>query len=256
MPEGHILHRLAGELKELVGRPLHASSPQGRFAAAARLDGRPLETAEATGKHLLLGLAPGTVHVHLGMQGKFLRLAPPPPPRPQVRLRLATDAVAWDLIAPARCELLAGEDVDALIAGLGPDPLRPEADAERAWENVRRFGGPVGAALLDQSVMAGVGNVFRAEALFATGIAPDRPASELSRREFDALWRTLQSMMRRGVGEGRIVTVERPAGSGDHLPEAEARHVYKQSRCRRCAAPVTVSSVGRRTAYACLRCQV
>jgi endonuclease-8 len=255
VPEGHILHRLARDLGELRGPPLHVSSPQERFAAG-RLDGCPLEEAEAYGKHLLLRFEPGTVHVHLGMQGKFLRLAPPPPPRPQVRLRLASEAVAWDLIAPARCELLDGEGVDALVAGLGPDPLRSEADPELAWQNVRRFPGAIGAALLDQSVLAGVGNVFRAEALFAVGIAPGRPASDLTRPEFDALWRTLQSMMRRAVEEGRIVTVDRPEDpDAGPLPESEARHVYKQSRCRRCATPVTVSSVGQLTAYACPRCQ-
>lgn len=169
MPEGHILHRLARGLDELRGPPLRVSSPQGRFPGAGLLDGSRLSTAEAYGKHLLLHFRPGAVHVHLGMQGKFLRLAPPPPPRPQVRLRLATAAVAWDLIAPARCELLDDGRVAALLAGLGPDPLRADA-------------GP--------------------------------------------------------------------------LPESEARHVYRQSRCRRCATPVDVTSIGRRTAYACPRCQV
>jgi endonuclease-8 len=257
MPEGHIVHRLARDLRELVGSQVHASSPQGRFAAAVLLDGHRLEATDACGKHLLLGFVAGVVHVHLGMQGKFLRLAPPPPPRPQVRLRLATDAVAWDLIAPATCDLLTDGAVAELVAALGPDPLRADADAEQAWEHLRRHPGPIGAALLDQSVLAGVGNVFRAEALFAIGVAPTRPAAELTRAEFDALWTTLRSMMERAVQDGRIITVEAaPGHERSELAEGDARHVYKQRRCRRCATPVEVSDVGRRPAYACPRFQV
>jgi endonuclease-8 len=190
------------------------------------------------------------------MQGKFLRLAQPPSPRSQVRLRLATDVVAWDLIAPATCELLDDGRVAALVGGLGPDPLRPDAEPDRAWEGLRCHPGPVGAALLDQSVIAGVGNVFRAEALFATGIAPTRPTDELGRTEFDALWRTLRSMMQWAVDEGRIITVEtEPERARNEVSEDEGRHVYRQARCRRCGTPVTVSDVGRRSAYACPRCR-
>ncbi len=250
MPEGHILHRLARDLRALQGHSVAASSPQGRFPAADLLDGHRLEEASAHGKHLFLRFRPGVVHVHLGIQGKFLRLELPPPPRPQVRLRLATPAVAWDLIAPARCELLGDDGVAGLLAGLGPDPLRPEADPEVAWQRLPRHGRPVGAALLDQSVIAGVGNVFRAEALHLTGVAPDRPVGELSRTEFDALWQTLRSIMKAAVDEGRIVTVDTPG-----VAEADGRYVYKQGRCRRCATPVAVASIGGREAYWCPRCQ-
>ena len=257
MPEGHILHRLARNLGELTATPLSVSSPQGRFGEAARLNGTCMQAVEAYGKHLFLHFEPGAVHVHLGMQGKFLRLSPPSPPRPQVRLRLATGAVAWDLIAPSRCELLTDAALDEVVGRLGPDPLRPDADPDRVWERLHRYPGPVGAALLDQSVLAGVGNVFRAEALFAAGISPARPAQQLDRRDFDTLWQTLRSMMQRAVEEGRIITAE-PGNGGDRkrLREDEGRHVYKQSRCRRCTTPVEVSSLGRRTSYACPRCQV
>ena len=256
MPEGHTLHRLARDLGELVGPRLQASSPQGRFPAAERVDGRTMESAEAYGKHLLLGFPAGAVHVHLGMQGRFARLAPPGPPRPQVRLRLATEAVAWDLFAPSCCELLPFEAVTALVARLGPDPLRADAKPELVWDALQRFAGPVGAALLDQSVLAGVGNVFRAEALHAVGIAPTRPAAEVTRTEFERLWRSLESMMARAVDEGRIITVDPPPGRRpEELAESEGRHVYKQSRCRTCGSPVGTATVGGRMAYACPACQ-
>jgi endonuclease VIII len=255
MPEGHLYHRLARDLGELASQALAASSPQGRFTeGAARIDGTRLEVAEAYGKHLLVRFAGGrTVHVHLGMRGKLLRSPDVSrPPRPQVRLRLAGGDAAWDLIAPATCELLDDAGVAHLLGRLGPDPLREDADPERAWANLQAAPGAVGAALLDQSVIAGIGNVFRAEALFACGLHPGRPAASLPRTEFDRLWATVRAMMARAVEDGRIVTVDPPAGrSRAEIPQDEARYVYKQACCRRCGAPVVSWSLGGRIAYAC-----
>jgi endonuclease VIII len=106
--------------------------------------------------------------------------------------------------------------------------------------------------LLDQSAIAGIGNVFRAEALFACGLHPSRPAASLPRAEFDRLWATVHEMMGRAVTDGRIVTVDPPAGrSRTEIPENQARYVYKQACCRRCGAPVVSWILGGRTAYAC-----
>jgi endonuclease-8 len=215
MPEGHLYHRLARDLGELASQALAASSPQGRFAeGAARIDGTRLEVAEAYGKQLLMRFAGGrTVHVHLGMCGKLLGVVDPSRP---------------------------------------PRPLREDADPERAWTSLRAAPGALGAALLDQAVIAGIGNVFRAEALFACGQHPSRPAASLTRAEFDRLWATVCAMMGRAVDDGRIVTVDPPAGrSRTEIPEDEARYVYKQACCRRCGAPVVSWILGGRTAYAC-----
>ena len=259
MPEGHTIHGLARAMVELVGRDVSASSPQGRFAAA-QVDGAQVSGIEAYGKHLLIDTAgPGatgeaTVHVHLGMRGKWLRFAPVTGPGlPQVRLRLATPDVAWDLIAPSACDLFGPEQRSALIARLGPDPLRPDADVEQARRNIAAFGGPIGAALLDQAVLAGVGNVFRAEVLHACRIAPDRPAGAVSDAEFDQLWTTLTAMMTTAVDEGRIITVD--ADDRLAVPEDQSRRVYKQQACYDCGTPVVTSTVGGRTSYACPRCQ-
>ena len=255
MPEGHLLHRLARDLGEVVGHQLTASSPQGKFAdGAALIDGVRLVKVEAYGKHLLERFAGGaTVHVHLGMRGKLLRSPDPSrPPLPQVRLRLASADAAWDLIAPSTCELLHDAGVAGLVARLGPDPLRDDADPERAWASLQATPGALGAALLDQSVIAGIGNVFRSEALFACGLHPARPAASLTRAEFDRLWPTVRAMMRRAVDDGRIVTVDPPAGQArTEVPEDEARYVYRQECCRRCGAAVESWTLGGRTAYAC-----
>jgi endonuclease VIII len=256
MPEGHVLHRLARDLGALAGQPLAASSPQGRFArGAALIDGVRLDAVEAYGKHLLERFAGGlTVHVHLGMAGKLLRFPDPSRlPLPQVRLRLAGDGAAWDLIAPSTCELLDDAGVGRLIARLGPDPLRDDADPDRAWARLHASSAALGAALLDQSRIAGIGNVFRAEALFACGLHPARPAASLTRAEFDRLWATVRAMMRRSVDDGHLVTVDWLAGQAStaEVPEVVPRYVYKQERCRRCGAAVESWTLGGRTAYAC-----
>ena len=197
------------------------------------------------------------MHVHLGMRGKWLRFSPVTGPGlKQVRLRLATPDVAWDLIAPSTCELLDRAGVDALVRTLGPDPLRPDADADEARRRLQAYPGTVGAALMDQAVLAGVGNVFRAEILHACRIAPSRPAARITDAEFAALWSGLQTMMAQGVADGRIITVDVPAGQ-DRLavPEAESRRVYKRTACADCGTPVVTTTVNGRTAYACPRCQ-
>jgi endonuclease-8 len=255
MPEGHLLHRLARDQAELAGRVLEVSSPQGRFAAGARaLDGRRLDSVEAYGKHLFHRFGDEGVHTHLGMQGKWIRLAGDRPPRPQVRVRLATPEVAWDLIAPGTCELLDRAAWDELVASLGPDPLDAGGE-ERAWKAVSAYGGTVGAALLDQSVIAGAGNVLRAESLFRAGVHPSRPAATLDRDAFHRIWTALVELMERSVEDGRIVSVPLPASERAAVAEADARMVYKQATCRRCGTPVETWDLAGRTAYACPTCQ-
>lgn len=254
MPEGHVLHRLAGEQQELAGSSLAVHSPQGRFAGgAAQLDGRVLDGVEAVGKHLLHRFGDEALHTHLGMRGVWYRSAPPSPePRPSVRVRLAAPDVAWDLIAPTTCEVLDAGGVAALRARLGPDPLRDGADPERFVAALTADRRALGVVLLDQSVLAGVGNVFRTEALFACRLHPAQSSSTLSAEGARALWDTLAGMMRRGVEDGRIITVDVPAGS-DRLdvPEEVARRVYKRDRCAECGADVVTFEQGGRTAYVC-----
>ena len=263
MPEGHTLHLLARDHnRDLAGRPVRVTSPQGRATGLAeQLDGHVLERAEAYGKHLFHHWddVPELLHVHLGLFGKFTEQASPPPPpaTPNVRLRLEGPARTVDLTGPTACELLDPAAVDHLLARLGPDPLRADADPEVAWTRLRRRKVGIGVALMDQAVFAGVGNVFRAEALFVLGIHPERPASTITRDEFDQLWSTLRSMLRQAMKDRRIITVareelERPRS---RLRRGEGRYVYRQERCRRCDREVRRWDLAGRWAYACESCQ-
>jgi endonuclease-8 len=268
LPEGHTLHRLAGELTAaFAGTTVSSGSPQGRFAAgAARVDGRVLEVAEAWGKHLLVSFAglAERVHVHLGLYGGFVVTpAADVPVVGQVRWRLATPDATADLRGPTACELLDPGAVDVLLARLGPDPLREDADPERAWRAIHASRAPVATLLMDQRVLAGVGNVYRAELLFRHRVDPDLPGSALDRGAWDAMWADLVALMHDGVRTGRIDTV-RP----EHEPEAMGRepraddhggevYVYRRTGqpCLVCGTPVATRVLGGRNLFFCPGCQ-
>lgn len=259
MPEGHTIHRIAREhSKLLVGRPVATSSPQGRFADAARLvDGVEMRRIEAYGKHLFHWWANGLVgHIHLGLFGKFrVHLGPhPAAPWGAVRLRMQTDAATIDLAGPTACTIGGPEEREAIVARLGPDPLRRNANAQVAIDRIARSRAPIGAILLDQSVLSGVGNVYRAEALFVCGIHPLRPGRDCAPVELRALWDTITGMLRRGVKDGRIITVDRrdlDLQSGRRLRRGEATYVYHRERCVRCGSVVQTVELGGRPCWFC-----
>ncbi len=262
MPEGNTIHRLARiHTRDLAGRRIRVSSPQGRFAREAkRLDGRRFLRADAYGKHLFHHWSGGlVVHVHLGMAGWFYRYRSEiPTPRPTVRMRLATGELALDLIGPPTCEVIPEFARRALLARLGTDPLRADFEPSRAWEELRkRPRRAIGDALLDQRVLAGVGNIYRNEALFLSGIHPLRPSGSLTAGEWESLWRTIRRLMRRGVNQVETRTVNRAepahplAGRG---PDDEF-YVYQQEACRLCGALLHEFPLSARRMFACPRCQ-
>ncbi|HUR50371.1 MAG TPA: DNA-formamidopyrimidine glycosylase family protein, partial [Acidimicrobiales bacterium] len=233
-------------------------SPQGRFAEGARLlDGRIVEDVQAYGKHLLVDFGDVDLHVHLGLAGSIFEAAPAGTPGSGVRLRIAVDpsGPTWDVVAPIRCEVWRGDERNLLLTRLGPDPLRGD-DPQPAFAKIASSGRPIGALLLDQSVMAGVGNVFRAEVLHRCGLHPERKGSSLTEEDLHCLWTKVTHLMERATAEGRIITVEAPDGvARNDLDPAEGRYVYKQERCRECGAEVTTWTLGNRIAYACQICQ-
>jgi endonuclease-8 len=267
MPEGHTLHRLAGELTSVFGgRPVAVGSPQGRFATeAAELDGEVLLGAEAWGKHLFVAF-PGEryVHVHLGLIGHFdVRCGAAPAPVGQVRLRIDSGEAYADLRGAIVCDLVGPGRRASVLGSLGPDPLRPDADADRAWQKVRRSSRPIGDLLLDQAVVAGIGNVYRAEVLFRHRMHPLRPGRTLRSGQFRSIWDDLAGLMAEGVRTGRIDTVHT-----EHTPEAMGRpprvddhggevYVYRRDGqpCLVCGSLVRTEVLLGRNLFWCPRCQ-
>ena len=216
MPEGHTLHRLARLHQRKFGRaPVIVSSPQGRFAdGAAAVNGRVLKKATAWGKHLFHHYEGGhVVHVHLGLYGKFSEVELPMPlPVGQVRMRMIGADFGSDLRGPTVCEVIEAPDVDDVIARLGPDPLRRDADGSLAWARISKSRRPIGALLMDQTVIAGVGNVYRNELLFRHRIDPYRPGHEHRRRR-----------VRRDVDGSRRADGGRVAPRQDHHDRPRGR---------------------------------
>lgn len=263
MPEGHTIHRLARQQQGLFGGlPVRVSSPQGRFSdGASMLDGHVLGATEAVGKHLLQYYrgAP-TLHVHLGLYGKFATgTGEPPEPVGALRLRLMAGGFWTDLRGPTACELLEPAEVAALFARLGPDPLRRDADPVRAWQRISRSRTSIAALLMDQQVIAGIGNVYRAELLFRHGLDPFVPGRSLSAERWYEMWTDLVALMRSGVRSGRIETV-RPAHrvrKRGPLSRDEAGYVYRRAglACRVCGTEVRTEVLVGRNLFWCPYCQ-
>ncbi|PUA79616.1 Fpg/Nei family DNA glycosylase [Nocardioides currus] len=272
MPEGHSIHRLARRHRRLlVGRRVRASSPQGRFAeGAALIDGATVVGTDAWGKHLFHTYAdhpggePLVLHVHLGLYGKFREgRGEPDEPRGALRLRLVVDGPderSWlDLRGPTACEIVTAPERDLILDRLGPDPLRSGTDL-RAWmPRLARSRAPIGTLLLDQSAVAGIGNVYRAELLFRHGVDPHLPGREVDPGVLDAMWLDLVRLMRAGVRSGRIVTTEpehreRPAG---RVRRIDAHYVYGRvgRPCRVCGTAVLDGQLAARRLFWCPVCQ-
>lgn len=267
---------------------------------AALLDGRVLESARAHGKQLFLGFEGGlSLHVHLGLYGAWdfggdstfrgassigaprrvgereiadggagdggeAAYAGPPPPVGAVRVRLASEHGWADLRGATVCAVATAPEVDAVLARLGPDPLATAQPRQRPGEEfarrLARRRTPIGRLLMDQSVIAGIGNVYRAELLFRARLDPATPGSSLGRERALALWADAVAALGQGMRDGRIVTTDPsfwPLPEGE-LPEPrDAHYVYKRhgQACRVCATTVLLADEAGRKLYWCPGCQ-
>jgi endonuclease VIII len=243
VPEGDTLHRAARSLQALVGERVEVETPHPRAAVeqiAERLDGKRLESVEAHGKNLLLSFEGGGVlRSHLRMSGRW---------RVQERGR-GFSGRPWLVLRSRTHEaLLFGGPVLELhrrgLRELGPDILAEPPDFERMLAGLRRAGQAraVGDALLDQRLVAGIGNVWRAEALWHAGVSPWRPLRETSDEELRAVLLHAERLMRTALG-----------GS------APSRAVYRRAGrpCPRCGTAVRSRGQGdaNRIAYWCPGCQ-
>jgi endonuclease-8 len=294
MPEGHITHALAGRIGHAFGgRPTAVSSPQGRFDdGAALLDGLALIDASAWGKHLFVEFERDRwLNVHLGLIGKFSvmrhQLGPDPsrlgmpqgrvPVEGQVRVRLLNDTWVGDLRAPTVCAVVTPEKVSQIQARLGPDPLRADADPGLAWSRISRSTKPIAELLMDQAVLAGVGNVYRCEVLFRHRVDPSRPGKEIRPATWLAMWDDLVTLMPLGIAFGQVLsmddqvieataevedgsaTVHTAALTGARLGDRFERRFYLYKRtgepCRVCGSKVRTQLVAGRNLFWCGRCQ-
>ena len=292
MPEGHTVHRVAGLFRRVfVGQVVAASSPQGRFSqGAAMLDGLVVDDAWAVGKQFFAGFGGDWVlRVHLGIYGAWSvhgvrqtdslgaprKKSPaeeglrqlavdqfPPEPVGQVRLRVMSDTVVADLRGPTACEVISHEEAATLAQALGPDPLVGDdvVNRERFIERMSRTATPVGIALMNQKIVSGIGNVYRAELLFRHRLDPFIPARSISTDQLGSLWDDWAVLLRRGVKTGVMVTRDdlSPAGAKKALRDRKLRHfVYKREGepCLVCGHEVVMAPMQARKLYYCPHCQ-
>ena len=331
MPEGHSVHRIARQFgRNFVGRPVFASSPQGRFAeGAALLDGREAESVRAVGKQMFLEFeGDAWLRVHLGMYGAWdfageivvdptissangrmgqtnqrgtdldepvldsagensltsigaprrarvhVRMSEqttglsedgeewPPPVVGQVRLRLLTAFTCADLRGPTACEVQTPDQVAATIARLGPDPLVDNvAEAEERFTAVvRRKPTPIGLLLMDQAVVSGIGNVYRAELLYRARLDPHTPGRDVPEEVVRALWRDWVRLLAIGVETGQMMTMDDldPDAWRAAMASRDDRHwVYHRAGlpCRTCGTAIVLEEMGARKLYWCPFCQ-
>jgi len=331
MPEGHSVHRIARQFdRNFVGRPLLASSPQGRFVeGAAVLSGRTATEVRAVGKQMFLEFDDDLwLRVHLGMYGAWdfageilvdptiasangrmgqtnqrgtdlgdpildsagenslssigaprrsrvhVRMSEqttgladegdewPPPVVGQVRLRLLTDVTCADLRGPTACELQTPDEVAATIAKLGPDPLVDDVaeGEERFTSVVRRKPTAIGLLLMDQNVVSGIGNVYRAELLFRARQNPHTPGRDVPEEVVRGLWRDWVRLLAIGVETGQMMTMDDldPDAYRAAMASRDDRHwVYHRAGlpCRVCGTTIVVEEAAGRKLYWCPSCQ-
>jgi len=263
VPEGHTIHRLARrQHRQFAGHTITVSSPQGRFSAAAEsVDGRVLDRVTAHGKHLFAWFGDRVVHIHLGLFGKYTAgEGTPPHPIGAIRMRW-TAVTGWtDVRGPTACEVLDPSGVEAILARLGPDPLARQPQSAAAWTRITRSKAPIAGLLMDQSVVAGIGNVYRAEILFRHRVPPLTPGRELAETTWECMWADLVGLMRSGVRSGRIVTTEpvhRPPAIRGRVGRTDANYVYRRAGepCRICSTSVRAELLSARRLYWCPTCQ-
>ncbi|AOX44457.1 Fpg/Nei family DNA glycosylase [Microbacterium sp. BH-3-3-3] len=329
MPEGHSVHRIARQFdRNIVGRVVAASSPQGRFVEGASvLDGREAVEVRAVAKQMFLRFDGDVwLRVHLGMYGAWdfsgevaldatiasangrmghtnqrgttfddapildaagenslssigaprrarVRMSEqttgldeqvewPPPVVGAVRLRLLTETTCADLRGPTACVLQTPDEVAAAIAKLGPDPLVDDVaeGEERFTATVKKKPTAIGLLLMDQAVVSGIGNVYRAEILFRARQNPHTPGRDVPEEVVRGMWRDWVRLLSIGVETGQMMTMDDldPGAYRRAMAHRDDRHwVYHRAGlpCRVCGTDIVMEEAAGRKLYWCPRCQ-
>lgn len=263
MPEGHTVHRTANDLNKLfAGKSISVDSPQGRFSSDAKLiSGRKLVKATAVGKQLFVEFESELfLRIHLGIYGKWRwhLIDALPEVIGEVRARFFSGDTLAELRGPTVCEVIDKSEMRLVLNRLGPDPLNPDRggkEAARFVAKVLSSKKTIGELLMDQSVIAGIGNVYRAELLFRAEIEPHTPGNKLSEEQLKELWIDSVKLLKVGVKTSFMITrdelfTKRPS-------KADRNWVYKREGepCRRCGHEVRIEIMAGRKLYWCGVCQ-
>jgi endonuclease VIII len=263
MAEGHAVVRWARSLLPLVGEPLTRVDAPRRWQERARqVVGARIVRVETRGKHLLIHASSGrTIHCHamqygswqVGVTGMALRKE-----ERYVRLRLRTPTLEAIFFHGPVMEILTPDELDshAVLTALGPDLMGDDFDRNEAWRRTQAAGArAIGDVVLDQRVVAGIGNIYKSEGLFLAGIDPRRVAGDVTRVELERVWDELIPLMHEGARHhGAITTLPAKLRT-----DGQRTWVYRRRgrACFRCGAPVERVRQGelQRATYHCPQCQ-
>jgi endonuclease-8 len=292
MPEGNEIHRWAERHEAaFAGKVVRVDGPQGRFVDSDVIDGKKLVRVLAVGKHLGYDFGKDRIlHVHLGLRGDFSEGSGPlPAVKGALRLRMWNDAalkkpvapgeskrhawyseddgtghteaplLAWiELRGPTDCAIWPQAKWDALLKRLGPDPLNGDGP-EKAIAKISKSKKAIGALLMDQSVIAGLGNIYRAELLYRARLNPYVSGKDVPEEKLQAIWKEALPLMKAGMVDRRIVTTlpkDRPGGKGKPVKE-ETHYVYRRNGqpCFVCGTKILRKEMEGRNLFWCPTCQ-
>ena len=252
LPEGHTIHRAARDHNSLLAaQKLTVLSPQGRFAdGASRLTGRICINIEAFGKHLIYHFDNGeALHIHLGLFGKIRKQKlPASEPRGAVRVRLVGNTHLIDINGPNICEILAEHEFMNLTSRIGPDVLRSDAKPTLAFEKIKKSKVPIGRLIMDQAVMAGIGNIYRSEILWRQRVHPQTPGNNIDQQTFNRIWDDARVLLTIGVKHNAIITVDGARASSRRYRERV--NIFAKEFCPRCKGEIRrFENSGRRALF-------
>ena len=259
MPEGHSVFINARDHQRLfAGKKVSVTSPQRRFDAA-KVDGHKLQRVWALGKHLFYEFGKDrTIHIHLGRLGKFReqtlkRGEEPRKPTPATRMRLRSANHVIDLSGPTACEVLTDAEVTAIRNRIGPDLLDAKSNAKDVWQRIKNRATPIGTLLMDQSLLSGLGNIFRAEVLYRGQIHPSTPTRDLGPQKFAALCarRSSNSRSRSRSARSSRCRSSRSRSRWTNSPAMSGSTFTAARSAAGACAPVKKVTLGGRACYYC-----
>lgn len=227
----------------------------------AILPGQRIEAVGRRAKYLLLETAAGSALLHLGMSGSLQVLDAGIPPRAHDHVDIALDSGrVLRFNDPRRFGCLlwqpAGETHE-LLRGLGPEPLSGDFNGDWLFARSRGRSAPVKAFLMDQRIVVGVGNIYAAEALFASGISPLRPAGRVSRERYRRLAAAVREILGRAIERGGTTLRDflAPDGAPGYFEQELSAYGRGGAPCPRCGRALRQAQVGQRATVWCGRCQ-
>ena len=192
------------------------------------------------------------LHIHLGLFGRIRRRKLPiEEAKGKVRVRLVGKTHFVDVNGPTICEILDEETKSKLIDRIGPDLLRKDADPNKFFERVISSRAKIGTLLMDQSVVAGIGNIYRTELLWRQNIHPNILGKDLDRSQLENLWNDARALLEVGVKRNKIITNFKKAGSVN----TGTLNIYKKKKCPECMGAISKMDISGRVVYFCVYCQ-